>query len=292
MSMVIPLFKTLRPKQWFKNVFVFAALVFDVKLFDVEPLFRTIAGAVLFCLLSSTVYIVNDLVDIEKDRQHPTKKNRPLASGQLSPRTAGIAALLIAVIGLPLSFWLEPSFGAIALGYVLMMIAYSFWLKNIVIIDVMTIAAGFVLRVIAGVVLVHVERFSPWLYVCTTLLALFLAVGKRRNELFLLKDNANNHRAILDEYTMSFIDEMIAILSAATLIAYSLYTFSAENLPKDHSMMLTLPFVLYGLFRYLYLIHVKNAGGAPEEIVLRDKPLLAAVGLWGFAVVLVLYVAQ
>ncbi len=292
MSMVIPLFKTLRPKQWFKNVFVFAALAFDVKLFDVEPLFRTIAGAVLFCLLSSTVYIVNDLVDIEKDRQHPTKKNRPLASGQLSPRTAGIAALLIAVIGLPLSFWLEPSFGAIALGYVLMMIAYSFWLKNIVIIDVMTIAAGFVLRVIAGVVLVHVERFSPWLYVCTTLLALFLAVGKRRNELFLLKDNANNHRAILDEYTMSFIDEMIAILSAATLIAYSLYTFSAENLPKDHTMMLTLPFVLYGLFRYLYLIHVKNAGGAPEEIVLRDKPLLAALGLWGLAVVLVLYVAQ
>ena len=292
MSMVIPLFKTLRPKQWFKNVFVFAALAFDVKLFDVEPLFRTIAGAVLFCLLSSTVYIVNDLVDIEKDRQHPTKKNRPLASGQLSPRTAGIAALLIAVIGLPLSFWLEPSFGAIALGYVLMMIAYSFWLKNIVIIDVMTIAAGFVLRVIAGVVLVHVERFSPWLYVCTTLLALFLAVGKRRNELFLLKDNANNHRAILDEYTMSFIDEMIAILSAAALIAYSLYTFSAENLPKDHTMMLTLPFVLYGLFRYLYLIHVKNAGGAPEEIVLRDKPLLAALGLWGLAVVLVLYVAQ
>jgi len=292
MGMVIPLFKTLRPKQWSKNVFVFAALVFDVKLFDIQPLFRTIAGAVLFCLLSSTIYIINDLVDVEKDRQHPTKKHRPLASGKLSPHTAVIAALLIAAIGLPLSFWLEPSFGAITLGYVVMMIAYSFWLKNLVIIDVMTIAAGFVLRVIAGVVLVHVERFSPWLYVCTTLLALFLAVGKRRNELFLLKDNANNHRTILNEYTLSFIDEMIAILSAATLIAYSLYTFSAENLPKDHTMMLTLPFVLYGLFRYLYLIHVKNAGGAPEEIVLRDKPLMAALGLWGLAVVLILYVAQ
>ena len=292
MNVIIPLFKTLRPKQWFKNVFVFAALVFDGKLFAVEPLFRTIAGAVLFCLLSSTVYIINDLVDIEKDRQHPTKKNRPLASGRLSPRVAAIAALLIAVIGLPLSFWLEPAFGVITLGYVVMMIAYSFWLKNMVIIDVMTIAAGFVLRVIAGVVLVHVERFSPWLYVCTTLLALFLAVGKRRNELFLLKDNANSHRTILNEYTMSFVDEMIAILSAATLIAYSLYTFSAENLPKDHTMMLTLPFVLYGLFRYLYLIHVRNAGGAPEEIVLKDKPLMAALGLWGLAVVLILYVAQ
>ena len=292
MNVIIPLFKTLRPKQWFKNVFVFAALVFDGKLFAVEPLFRTLAGAVLFCLLSSTVYIINDLVDIEKDRQHPTKKNRPLASGRLSPRVAAIAALLIAVIGLPLSFWLEPAFGVITLGYVVMMIAYSFWLKNMVIIDVMTIAAGFVLRVIAGVVLVHVERFSPWLYVCTTLLALFLAVGKRRNELFLLKDNANSHRTILNEYTMSFVDEMIAILSAATLIAYSLYTFSAENLPKDHTMMLTLPFVLYGLFRYLYLIHVRNAGGAPEEIVLKDKPLMAALGLWGLAVVLILYVAQ
>lgn len=289
--MLIPLLKTLRPKQWFKNVFIFAALVFDGKLFQVEPLLKTLAGFVLFCLLSSTIYIINDLVDIDKDRQHPTKRNRPLPSGQLSPQVAIIAAIVIGAIGIPLAFWLEPYFGIIALGYVIMMIAYSFWLKNIVLIDVMTIAAGFVLRVMAGAVLVQVERFSPWLYVCTTLLALFLAVGKRRNELFLLKDNANSHRAILNEYSMDFIDEMIAIISAATLIAYSLYTFSAENLPEDHSMMLTIPFVLYGLFRYLYLIHVKNMGGAPEEIVLRDKALMAALGLWGLGVVLVMYLA-
>jgi 4-hydroxybenzoate polyprenyltransferase len=288
--MINPLLKTLRPKQWTKNIFIFAALLFDGKLFQIEPLVRTIAGFILFSLLSSAIYIINDLVDIEKDRQHPVKKNRPLASGQLSPRVAVVAAIVIGAVCLPLSFWLEPYFGVIALSYVLMMIAYSFVLKNIVIIDVMTIAAGFVLRVLAGVVLVHVERFSPWLYVCTTLLALFIAVGKRRHELALLKDNANAHRAILNEYSMDFIDEMITILSAATLIAYSLYTFSAENLPANHSMMLTIPFVLYGLFRYLYLIHVKDEGGAPEEIVIGDKPLIATVGLWGLAAVLVLYI--
>ena len=289
--MLKPFFKTLRPKQWSKNLFIFAALVFDVKLFQSAPFLRTIAGFVLFCLLSSTIYLINDLVDIEKDRQHPVKKNRPLASGQLSPKAAIIGAVVIGVVCVPLSFALETYFGLIAISYVVLMITYSFFLKNMVIVDVMTIAAGFVLRVVAGVVLVHVERFSPWLYVCTTLLALFIAVGKRRNELALLKDNANAHRAILDEYSLSFIDEMISIISAATIIAYSLYTFSAENLPKNHTMMLTTPFVLYGLFRYLYLIHVKGEGGAPEEIVIRDKPLIACFGLWALAVVMILYLA-
>ncbi len=289
--MLKPFFKTLRPKQWSKNLFIFAALVFDVKLFQSAPFLRTIAGFVLFCFLSSTIYLINDLVDIEKDRQHPVKQNRPLASGQLSPRAAIIGAVVIGIVCVPLSFALETYFGLTAFSYIVLMITYSFFLKNRVIVDVMTIAAGFVLRVIAGVVLVHVERFSPWLYVCTTLLALFIAVGKRRNELALLKDNANAHRAILNEYSLSFIDEMISIISAATIIAYSLYTFSAENLPKNHTMMLTTPFVLYGLFRYLYLIHVKGEGGAPEEIVIRDKPLIACFGLWALAVVIILYLA-
>ncbi len=287
--MVKPLIKTLRPKQWTKNLFIFAALVFDLKLFQAAPLFRTVAGFVLFCLLSSTIYLINDLVDIERDRQHPVKRNRPLASGQLSPTVAILAALGIGVICVPLAFVLEVDFGWIAVSYVILMTIYSFFLKNVVIVDVMIIAIGFVLRVAAGAVLVHVERFSPWLYVCTTLLALFIAIGKRRNELVLLKGNANAHRAILDEYSLSFIDEMISIISAATLIAYSLYTFSAENLPKNHTMMLTIPFVLYGLFRYLYLIHVQGEGGAPEEIVIKDKPLVINVGLWALAVVLILY---
>jgi len=289
MTMVKPLIKTLRPKQWTKNLFIFAALVFDLKLFQAAPLLRTVAGFVLFCLLSSTIYLINDLVDIERDRQHPVKRNRPLASGQLSPTVAILAALGIGVICVPLAFVLEVDFGWIAVSYVILMTIYSFFLKNVVIVDVMIIAIGFVLRVAAGAVLVHVERFSPWLYVCTTLLALFIAIGKRRNELVLLKGNANAHRAILDEYSLSFIDEMISIISAATLIAYSLYTFSAENLPKNHTMMLTIPFVLYGLFRYLYLIHVQGEGGAPEEIVIKDKPLVINVGLWALAVVLILY---
>lgn len=289
MKTIRPLIKTLRPKQWSKNLFIFAALVFDLKLFQATPLLRTIAGFVLFCLLSSTIYLINDLVDIEKDRQHPVKRNRPLAAGQLSPSVAVLAAIAIGIVCVPLSFVLELYFGGIAIGYVVLMTVYSFLLKNTVIVDVMTIAAGFVLRVAAGVVLVRVERFSPWLYVCTTLLALFIAVGKRRNELALLKGNANTHRAILDEYSLSFIDEMISIISAATLIAYSLYTFSAENLPKNHTMMLTTPFVLYGLFRYLYLIHVKGEGGAPEEIVIKDKPLVINMALWALAVILILY---
>jgi 4-hydroxybenzoate polyprenyltransferase len=289
--MLRALIKTLRPKQWDKNAFVFAALVFDGKLFQRGPLLRTIVGFILFCLLCGTIYIINDLVDIEKDRQHPLKRHRPLASGRLSPRIAILAAVLIPAVCLPLAVWLDRGFGLIAIGYVILQIAYSFWLKNVVIIDVMSIAAGFVLRVMAGVALVHVERFSPWLYVCTTLLALFIAVGKRRHEMFLLQGNANGHRAILGEYSMQLINEMISILSSTTIIAYSLYTFSAPNLPANHLMMLTIPFVLYGLFRYLYLLHVKNEGGAPEDIVVKDKPIMTTIGLWGLAVVLVLYFA-
>ena len=289
--MLQPLIKTLRPKQWDKNVFVFAALIFDGKLFQAGPLRRTIFGFILFCLLSGTIYIINDLVDIEKDRQHPIKRHRPLASGRLSPQIAILAAILIPVVCLPLAVSLDRGFGLIAIGYVVLQIAYSFWLKNVVIIDVISIAAGFVLRVMAGVAVVHVERFSPWLYVCTTLLALFIAVGKRRHEMFLLQGNANEHRAILGEYSMQLINEMISILSSTTIIAYSLYTFSAPNLPTNHLMMLTIPFVLYGLFRYLYLLHVKNEGGAPEDIVVKDKPIMATIALWGLAVVLVLYFA-
>lgn len=285
------LLKTVRPKQWIKNLFVFAALVFDEKLFQPGPLARTVAGFFLFCLLSSVVYIVNDLVDIEKDRQHPVKCRRPLASGRLSPSVAVAAAAGIVAVGLPLSFWLDVRFGVVALLYVLLMMAYSFRLKNIVIIDVMAIAGGFVLRVIAGASLVQVERFSPWLYVCTTLLALFLAVGKRRHELFLLEDNAGSHRAILAEYNMPLVNELTSILVSTTIIAYSLYSFSAPNLPANHAMMLTIPFVLYCLFRYLQLLHVKNEGGAPEDIVVQDRPLMAAFVLWALGVVLILYLS-
>ena len=287
--MIAGLIKTMRPRQWTKNVFIFAALTFDVKLFDPYYLAQTVAGFVLLCLVSGTVYIINDLADIEKDRQHPKKRNRPLASGQVSTRAALIAAIVLPLVTLPLGFWLNLGFGAILVGYLLLQIAYSFRLKNVVIIDVMVIAAGFLLRVAAGVPLVEAERFSPWLYICMTLLALLIGFGKRRHELVLLKENANMHRQSLEEYNLPLLDHAITIVTASTLLAYALYTFSAPNLPPNHSMMLTIPFILYAVFRYLYLIHVKGMGGAPEEIVLSDRPLQAAVGLWGLSVIVVMY---
>jgi len=286
--MLINLLKTMRPKQWPKNVFIFTALVFVEQLFTLVPLLKTIAAFALFCLMSSTVYLINDVADIEKDRQHPTKRLRPLASGQLKPSVAITAAVLIPLVTLPLSFLLDPYFGLVALAYLLTMIFYSFVLKNIVILDVLTVAAGFVLRAVAGAVVISVP-ISPWLYVCTTLLALFIGISRRRHELVLLAENANEHRASLNEYSLPLLDQMIAVVTSATIIAYSLYTFSAPNLPPNHAMMLTIPFVLYGLFRYLYLIHVENKGGTPEEIFLSDLPMMIALGLWALAVIAILY---
>ena len=289
--MLIALLKSLRPKQWTKNGFVFVPLLFDVKIFQPLPLARTVAGFVLLCLISGTVYLINDLVDVEKDRQHPTKRRRPIASGKLPKNVAMAAAVVMPLVVLPLSFWLDVTFGFILLGYLLLQIVYSFWLKNMVIIDVMTVAAGFVLRVAAGVPLVWAERFSPWLYVFTTLLALFIGLGKRRQEIVLLKGEASNSRAILNQYSLPFLDEMMAVVTAGTVMTYSLYTFSAPNLPANHTMMLTIPFVIYGIFRYLYVIHIQGNGGAPDEVLLTDLPLQASVTLFGIAVVVILYLS-
>jgi len=287
--LITALFKSLRPKQWTKNLFIFAALVFDVKLFQVEPLVKTFIGFLLLCAVSGTVYLINDLADIEKDRQHPTKKNRPIPSGQVPFKVAVAAAIIIPTVCLPLSFWLDFYFGVIITAYLLLQIAYSFKLKNIVIVDVLTIAAGFVLRVAAGVALVDAARFSPWLYVFTVLLALFLGLGKRREELALLKDQASNSRTILNEYNLPFLDEMMAVVTAGTVMTYSFYTFSAPNLPDNHLMMVTIPFVIYGIFRYLYVIHVQGNGGAPDEVLLTDRPLQVSIGLFGLSVIAILY---
>ncbi len=290
--MLTGLIKTMRPRQWVKNIFVFAPLVFDVKLFEPRYLAPTVAGFILLCLVSGTVYIINDLVDIEQDRQHPKKRNRPLASGRVSKNAATILAIAIPAFALPAGFLVDTLFGAILTGYLVLQIAYSFWLKNVVIIDVMTIAAGFLLRVAAGVPLVEAERFSPWLYICMALLALLIGFGKRRQELVLLKENANAHREILQEYNLTLLDHIISIVTASTLVAYALYTFSAPNLPANHAMMLTIPFVLYGIFRLLYLMHVKGLGGAPEEIALTDRPLQVTFLLWGLSVVAAMYVLK
>jgi 4-hydroxybenzoate polyprenyltransferase len=284
------LLRSMRPKQWTKNVFVWAALLFDQKLFHVGPFLRTLIVFLLFCLISSAVYIINDLVDIEKDRQHPSKCNRPLASGALSPRLALAGAVVIILLSLPVSLWLGSAVAAILYGYLFLMIAYSFWLKNIVIVDVLTISAGFVLRVAAGVVVVQAARFSPWIYVCMVLLALFLAIGKRRQEIVLMQDGSGDTRSILQEYNVKFLDEMLALVSSTTVMAYSLYTFSAPNVPTNHTLMLTIPFVLYGLFRYLYLIHVRGETDPPDVVVLKDRALLLDVVLYAVVAFLVFYV--
>ena len=283
------LLKAMRPKQWAKNVFIFAGVFFDGRALNLPTLLRSTLAFAIFCLLSSAVYLVNDLADIEKDRLHPVKRNRPLASGALRPPVAGIAAGAFLLVSVFSAFWLSPLLGLIAIAYAALMILYSFLLKEIVIIDVMIVAAGFVLRVFAGATVVQVTRFSPWLYVCTTLLALFIAINKRRHELILLAENANNHRASLEHYSQAFLDDMTSLVTATALVAYSFYTFSAPGLPANHSMMLTIPFVMYGIFRYLYLMHQKNLGGAPEDIVLGDKPLLITVLLWGLTAGIVIY---
>jgi 4-hydroxybenzoate polyprenyltransferase len=287
--MLPALLKTMRPKQWPKNAFVLTALVFDAKLFRPTYLLRTLAAFGLFCAVSSAVYLINDVADIEKDRQHPAKRNRPLPSGQLSPVAAVAAAVALVVVCLPLAFMLDRRFAAIAAGYFVLMLLYSAWLKNVVIIDVFAVAAGFVLRVAAGVAVVRVERFSPWIYLCMVLAALFIAISKRRHELVLLNENATAHRSIFDEYSLPLLDDMIRLVAACTAMAYSLYTFSAPNLPQNHTMMLTIPFVLYGLFRYMYLVHIKGEGGTPEDLLFKDKPLLLDIVMWGLTVVLVLY---
>ncbi len=287
--MLIALIKSLRPRQWIKNAFIFAALIFDHQLFNAGPLVKTIAGFFLLCLASSTVYLINDLADLERDRLHPVKCKRPIASGKLSIRVAQFAAVSFSILTLLLSFFLGSAFGIIIFVYIVQNLLYSFWLKHIPIIDVFMIAAGFLLRVAAGVSLITVERFSPWLYSCTTLLALFIGFGKRRAEIKLLANNANQHRRVLDGYSVPFLDQLIVIVSSTTIMAYSLYTFSAENLPSNHLMMLTIPFVIYGIFRYLYLIIIEDAGGAPEEIVLSDLPLLATLFCFGLISVAILY---
>ncbi len=284
------LLRSMRPRQWVKNLFIYAPLVFDGQLFLPERFARVSLAFVLFCLISSAVYLINDLADLDKDRLHPEKRLRPLPSGTLSAQVAIIAAaLLVASSLLPAYLVLGWHYGAVISAYFLLMMGYSFWLKEVVIIDVLTLAAGFNLRVFAGLVIIPVQRFSPWLYVCMTLLALFLGVGKRRHELAILNENAGDHRPILEEYSLQLLDDMILVVIAATLMAYSLYTFSAPNLPTNHAMMLTIPFVIYALFRYLYLIRVQGKGGSPEQVLFSDAPFLGDILLWGLAVIAVLY---
>jgi 4-hydroxybenzoate polyprenyltransferase len=289
--MLSALLKTMRPRQWTKNGFIFAALVFDKQLVILNSVLRTLAGFVLFCLISSAVYIFNDLSDIEADRLHPDKRNRPIPSGKLPVGVAWGAGVVLVALSLGLGYVLSPAFAAVVAVYFVMNLAYTRWLKHILILDVIIIAAGFVLRVVAGVALIHVERFSPWLYVVMSLLSLFLGFGKRRAELAVLSGDAASHRKVLHGYTIPLLDQYIMIVSATTIVAYSFYTFSAPNVPTNHSMMLSIPFVVYAIFRYMYLVEVEHAGGAPEEVLLFDRPFQVGMILWGLVVLIVFYLS-
>jgi 4-hydroxybenzoate polyprenyltransferase len=281
--------KTMRPRQWTKNLVIFAGLIFDRQLFNADSVVKTTSAVLLFCLVSGITYIINDLLDIESDRLHPQKKLRPLASGQLSQKAAITFTILLALVTFPAAFFLSTDFGVVCLAYFLLMLVYSKWLKNIPLIDVITIALGFVLRVAGGILVIKVAYLSPWLFVLTSLLALFLGFGKRRAELVLLNDQASSHRKVLQGYTIPLLDDLILVVLSATLIIYCLYTFSASVTPQSHAMMLTIPFVLYGLLRYLYLLRIKEVGGAPEEVLLTDRPIQITLILWALAVVIILY---
>jgi 4-hydroxybenzoate polyprenyltransferase len=284
-------FVTLRPQQWVKNLLLFAGLIFSQNFYNLHLFLKSLAAFGLFCLLSSSVYIVNDILDRESDRKHPLKSNRPIAKGDIKISTAIVLFILLALISLGLSALLSVSFALMALSYLVLNLIYSRYLKHVVIIDVMCIALGFVIRAVAGAVVIGVE-ISPWLVVCTTLLALFLGFGKRRDELLILDTQAGNHRKILAEYSPYFLDQMISVVTASTVVAYAFYTLSPEVQIKLQTkyMELTIPFVLYGVFRYLYLIHQKEGGGSPTKMLLGDAPLLVNIILWFIAVILIIYV--
>ena len=288
--LVLGLLVSLRPSQWTKNLIVFGALGFGQRLFDSDSVVRALAAFAIFCLLSGVVYLLNDVADREGDRRHPIKMRRPIASGEVPVAAALSVAAALAAGALTAAFVLRPMFGAIALFYVVLLALYSGPLKHVVIIDVLTIAIGFVLRAVAGAVAIDVA-VGPWLYVLTILLALFLVLSKRRHELVLLADQATGHRRILEEYSPYLLDQMISVVTASTLVAYAIYTVSPETISKFRTNLLglTLPFPLYGIFRYLYLVHQKEGGGSPSDMLLTDRPLLICVALWALAVALIIY---
>src|SRR6202521_2435716 len=281
---------SLRPDQWTKNLLVFAALVFARKLFDLASVAAALAAFVIFCFLSGVVYLVNDVMDRDSDRRHPLKSRRPIAAGELPIVTALTAAGLLCAVSLAAAFTLGWRFGAVASVYVSLLVLYSGLLKHLVIIDVLTVAIGFVLRAVAGAVAIDV-LISRWLLVCTILLALFIALAKRRHELVLLGGDASGHRGILGEYSPYLLDQMIVVVAASTLIAYIFYSISDDTAAKFDTewLGLTIPFPLYGIFRYLYLVHQREGGGSPSDLLLTDRPLLVCVAVWALAVALIIY---
>jgi 4-hydroxybenzoate polyprenyltransferase len=285
-----PLIRAMRPLQWSKNSLVFAALLFDRRVFQFDRLWHSLTAALVFCAVSSAIYLVNDIRDVEQDRHHPRKRFRPIPAGEVSVGQAARVATVLLLSGLVAAFAVRIEFAAVIIAYIALMIAYSYGLKRMVILDVFAIAAGFVLRAAGGALAISVP-ISPWLYVCTALGALFIGFGKRRNEIVTLEAAAGQHRANLDDYSLPMLDQIIAIVSAAMLISYSLYTFDAANVKDSRAMMLTIPFVAYGLFRYLYLIYRRGEGGSPEVLLIKDPGLISCIVGWVATSLVILYLA-
>jgi 4-hydroxybenzoate polyprenyltransferase len=287
--LTLALLASLRPRQWVKNLFVFAGVIFSQQLLT-PRVWPALAAFAIFCGLSGAIYLFNDVADVDKDRLHPSKRRRPVASGALPVGAAiGFGVLLLAGC-LAAAFRLSPAFGLVALSYGVLLTAYSLWLKHLVILDVLTVSAGFVLRAVAGAVAVDVE-ISGWLLICTILIALFLALGKRRHEYRSLTGDAASHRPILAEYSEGFLDQMISVVTASTVTTYALYTMSPETVAKFHTRLLplTLPFVLYGIFRYLYLLYRRDLGGNPSDLLVTDRGLLLDALLWMLATLAIIY---
>ncbi len=287
---LIEVAKSTRPQQWLKNFFVFAPLLFSQNVLNWPLVLKSVLAFCVFCLISGAVYIFNDLRDLEEDKQHPMKSQRPLASGRIKNSHAVIGFLALSIVGFALAATLTGNFFLTVFIYFILQLAYSLRLKHVVILDVFIIAAGFVLRVVAGGFAIEVD-LSPWLLICTLLLALFLAMSKRRHELILLQENASAHRPILKEYSPHLLDQMISVVTASIVVTYCLYTISEETVAKFGTtyLILTVPFVIYGIFRYLYLVHQKAQGGSPEMLILKDKPLLLDLFLWILTAGLILY---
>lgn len=280
----------MRPRQWTKNVLVFAGLIFGQKLTDPASVELAITAFVVFCLLSSSIYLLNDVHDREADRLHPAKATRPIASGALGVGAALVAATILAGVALGTAFWINRAFGLVSSGYLALMTGYTFWAKHVVILDVLALAAGFVLRAAGGAVAISVT-FSHWLLLLTLLGALFLALSKRRAEIVALTDTAHSHRKSLAEYSPYLLDQMISVVTASTLLAYAFYTISPDTEQRFGTAQLiwTVPFPLYGIFRYLYLVHQREGGGSPSDTLLEDRPVQVCVALWAASVVLILY---
>jgi len=283
-----PLVRALRPVQWSKNLLVFAALLFSLNVFDFTKFAQAVGAFIVFCAVSSAIYLLNDVRDRAQDAHHPVKRMRPIASGQVEPSTAIVLAIVLAIGGVAGAWLVDPELALVVVAYLALMAAYSYGLKRVVLLDVIMISIGFVLRAAAGAVAIDVP-ISPWLYICSMLLALMLAFGKRRHELLMLRDSASLHRANLDAYSVPLLDQIIAVTSSSAVVAYSVYTFTSPALPENHAMMLTIPIVLYAVFRYLLLIYKEHLGGSPELLLIHDRPTQLSILLWAVASGAILY---